>query len=122
MPSQKLRPVQKSVPGLLIVSSTSIAHGMFIRDKSQTYLVSLVFARYSIWLLIFRSLQSNNYHFGQTLRSLLYHFSKNPLRSVLYHGHRLIAEESILMEQPCVCLAQFFVECSWITLFSLADI
>ena len=41
---------------------------------------------------------------------------------MLYHGHRLIDVESILIKQPCVSLAPFFVECSWISLFSSADI
>ena len=41
---------------------------------------------------------------------------------MLYHGHRLIDVESILIKQPCVCLALFFVECGWISLFSSADI
>ena len=63
-----------------------------------------------------------NIIFGQTLRCLLYHFSKIPLGSVLYHGHRLIDVESILIEQPCVYLAPFFVECGWISLFSSAGI
>ena len=53
---------------------------------------------------------------------MLYHFSKITLRSVLYRGHRLIDVESILFKQPCVCLAPFFVECGWISLFSSADI
>ena len=44
------------------------------------------------------------------------------VRSVLYHGHRLIDVESILVEQPCVYLAPFFVECGWISLFSSAGI
>ena len=41
---------------------------------------------------------------------------------MLYHGHRLFDVESILIKQPGVCLAPFFVECSWISLFSSADI
>ena len=41
---------------------------------------------------------------------------------MLYHGRRLIHVESILIEQPCVCLAPFFVECGWISLFSSAGI
>ena len=49
-----------------------------------------------------------NIIFDRTLRCLLYHFSKKPLRSVLYHGHRLIDVESILIKQPRVCLAPFF--------------
>ena len=55
-----------------------------------------------------------NIIFDQTLWCLLYHFSKIPLWSVLYHGHRLIDVESILIKQPCVCFAPFFVECGWI--------
>ena len=41
---------------------------------------------------------------------------------MLYHGNRLIPEENILIEQSCVCLAPFFVECGWISLFSSAGI
>ena len=48
-----------------------------------------------------------NIIFDRTLRCLLYHFSKIPFRSVLYHGHRLIDVESILIKRPCVCLAPF---------------
>ena len=38
---------------------------------------------------------------------------------MLYPGHSLIAGGCILIEQPCVCLAAFFVQCGWISLFLL---
>ena len=40
----------------------------------------------------------------------------------MYHGHGIMAGSYILIKQPCVCLAQFFVNCVWISLFSSADI
>ena len=107
----------------LIVSSFSITQGMFMRETnvkniwSDSFLLAIPYAyNYS------EVSEVTNIIFSQTLRCLLYHFSKIPLRSVLYQGHRLIDVESILIEQLFVYLAPIFVECGWISLFSSASI
>ena len=58
---------------------------------------------------------------GHTLCWNLYHFSKNPLGSCLHPGISLIDGNIILIELPCVCLAQYFVKAVLILLFSPAD-
>ena len=107
----------------LIVSSFSITQSMLIREINAKNIWSNSFLLAYPYAYLYSEVSKvTNIIFGRTLRCLLYHFSKIPLRSVSYHGHRLIYVESILIEQPCVCLAPFFVEYGWISLFSSAGI
>ena len=98
----------------ITLNQTSRVRGTFNqRDKYKNHLVSLVFTRLPICLLMLKSLLSKIYHFWSPSSKSVVSLSK-PLRSLVYPENTLIAGRCILIEQPCVCLGSYLVKSGWI--------
>ena len=83
-------------------------------DKCQKYPVSLVFALYSICLLIFKSLRSNKYHFwSNSSKSVVSFFKKDYLWQKIEVGTLYFSANSRFKTPPIIaCKHQNIVNLS----------